>query len=111
MTRQAAAGGRTICVYCASSRQCHPAFHDAARRLGATLASAGFAIVYGVSDNRDSLWRNPDAERIGWRPRDSSERFRAGVDAHTPHPDPNDVQNRFHGGRFTQDGPFEDRPT
>ena len=69
----------------------------------------GFAIVYGVSDNRDSLWRNPDAERIGWRPRDSSERFRAGVEAHTPKPDPDDVQNRFHGGRFTQDGPFEDR--
>jgi len=25
-------------------------------------------------------------------------------------PDPTDVQNRFHGGKFTQDGPFEDRP-
>src|SRR5688500_6536531 len=48
----------------------------------------GFAIVYGVSNNRDSLWRNPDAERIGWRPRDSSERFRASVEARTPHPDP-----------------------
>jgi len=71
----------------------------------------GFAIVYGVSNNRDSLWRSPDAERIGWRPRDSSERFRANVEAHTPHPDPNDVQNRFQGGRFTQDGPFEDRAT
>jgi uncharacterized protein (TIGR00730 family) len=47
MTGQPAATGRTICVYCASSRQCNPAFHDAARRLGATLASAGFAIVYG----------------------------------------------------------------
>jgi uronate dehydrogenase len=69
----------------------------------------GFAVVYGVSNNRDTLWRNPDAARIGWRPNDSSEPFRAGVEARMPRPDPDDVQNRFHGGRFTQDGPFEDR--
>ena len=70
----------------------------------------GHTIVYGVSDNRDSLWRNPQAAKIGWTPRDSSEPFRAAVEARTPVPDPNDVQNRFHGGKFTQDGPFEDRP-
>lgn len=69
----------------------------------------GHAIVYGVSNNRDLLWRNPDAAKIGWTPRDSSEPFRAAVEARTPAPDPDDVQNRFHGGRFTQDGPFEDR--
>lgn len=69
----------------------------------------GHTIVYGVSANRDLLWRNPGAARIGWTPRDSSERFRAGVEATTPVPDPMDVQNRYHGGRFTQDGPFEDR--
>ena len=69
----------------------------------------GHAIVYGVSNNRDSLWRNPDAARIGWVPKDDSEAFRASVEARTPVPDPDDVQNRFHGGRFTQDGPFEDR--
>jgi len=69
----------------------------------------GHAIVYGVSNNRDSLWRNPDAAKVGWVPKDSSETFRAGVEAHMPVPDLNDVQNRFHGGRFTQDGPFEDR--
>jgi uronate dehydrogenase len=69
----------------------------------------GHAIVYGVSNNRDLLWRNPDAAKIGWTPKDSSEAFRAGVEARTPVPDRNDVQNRFHGGRFTQDGPYEDR--
>ena len=67
----------------------------------------GFAIVYGVSANRDTLWRNPDAARIGWAPKDDSEPFRAAVEARTPRPDPEDVQNRFHGGKFTQDGPFE----
>ena len=69
----------------------------------------GHAIVYGVSDNRDLLWRNPDAAKIGWAPKDSSEPFRASVEAATPLPDPDDVQNRYHGGRFTQDGPLEDR--
>jgi uronate dehydrogenase len=69
----------------------------------------GHLVVYGVSANRDSLWNNPGAARLGWTPKDSSEPFRAAVEAVAPVPDPNDVQNRFHGGRFTQDGPFEDR--
>lgn len=68
----------------------------------------GHAIVYGVSNNRDLLWCNPDAAKIGWSPKDSSEAFRAGVEARTPVPDPHDVQNRYHGGRFTQDGPFDE---
>jgi len=40
-------GERAVCVYCASSRSAHPEYRDAARRLGATLATAGFGIVYG----------------------------------------------------------------
>jgi uronate dehydrogenase len=72
-------------------------------------SDVGHEIVYGVSANRDLLWRNPGAARIGWTPQDDSEPFRAAVEARTPVPDPADVQNRFHGGRFTQDGPFEDR--
>jgi uronate dehydrogenase len=76
---------------------------------GLLAESVGHVIVYGVSNNRDSLWRNPDAAKIGWAPQDSSEPFRAAVEARQPRPDPADVQNRFHGGKFTQDGPFEDR--
>lgn len=37
----------TICVYCASSRQCAAEYHDAARRLGGTLAASGYGVVYG----------------------------------------------------------------
>jgi uncharacterized protein (TIGR00730 family) len=37
----------TVCVYCASSRRCHPDYHDAATRLGRVLAGAGYRIVYG----------------------------------------------------------------
>jgi uncharacterized protein (TIGR00730 family) len=38
---------RTVCVYCASSARCAPAYHDAARRLGGALADAGYTVVYG----------------------------------------------------------------
>jgi uncharacterized protein (TIGR00730 family) len=38
---------QAICVYCASSRQCDTEYHEAARRLGATLADSGYGVVYG----------------------------------------------------------------
>jgi uncharacterized protein (TIGR00730 family) len=36
-----------VCVYCASSRQCDPRYHQAAAELGRELAAAGVTIVYG----------------------------------------------------------------
>jgi len=36
-----------VCVYCASSRQCEPVYHESAARLGAILARRGVTIVYG----------------------------------------------------------------
>jgi uncharacterized protein (TIGR00730 family) len=36
-----------VCVYCASSEKTPPVYHDAASRLGRTLAEHGLAIVYG----------------------------------------------------------------
>lgn len=36
-----------ICVYAASSSQCDPAYHAAARRLGNLLARADATVVYG----------------------------------------------------------------
>ena len=38
---------RAVCVYCASSRSCHPEYHEAAYRLGVLLADGRFTIVYG----------------------------------------------------------------
>lgn len=38
---------RRVCVYCASSRQVHQEYHEAARRLGESLAGAGVTVVYG----------------------------------------------------------------
>ncbi len=36
-----------VCVYAASSKACHPDYHDAACRLGAFLAERRFGITYG----------------------------------------------------------------
>ena len=38
---------KRVCVYCASSRQADPGFHDAARRLGGLLAQGGVTVVCG----------------------------------------------------------------
>jgi uncharacterized protein (TIGR00730 family) len=38
---------KRVCVYCASSRQCDAAYHDAAARLGRTLARNKVTVVYG----------------------------------------------------------------
>lgn len=38
---------RTVCVYCASSRACHPDYHAEAFRLGQLLAEGGCSIIYG----------------------------------------------------------------
>ena len=40
-------GEPVVCVYCASSRACHPDYHAAAYRLGELLAEGGCSIVYG----------------------------------------------------------------
>jgi uncharacterized protein (TIGR00730 family) len=36
-----------VCVYCASSRQCDSAYHEAAQELGKELAAHSITIVYG----------------------------------------------------------------
>jgi uncharacterized protein (TIGR00730 family) len=38
---------KRVCVYCASSTQCDPVYHDAATRLGAVLARNQVTVVYG----------------------------------------------------------------
>lgn len=63
-------------------------------------------VVYGVSANRDVWWDNSAAAHLGFVPQDSSEVFRAKVEAQPPvaATDPNAV---YQGGAFTAQGPFE----
>jgi len=67
----------------------------------------GHTVVYGASANRDLWWDNHAAARLGFVPQDSSEVFRAKVEAQPPvsATDPNAI---YQGGAFTAQGPFGD---
>ena len=65
----------------------------------------GHLIVYGASANRDSWWRDDAAKVLGFVPKDSSERFRAQVEAQPPLP-ADDPAARYQGGAFVKAGPF-----
>ncbi|WMD20119.1 NAD(P)-dependent oxidoreductase [Achromobacter seleniivolatilans] len=65
----------------------------------------GHLIVYGASANRDSWWDNHAAAVLGFAPKDSSERFRAQVEAQAPLP-ADDPAARYQGGAFVKAGPF-----
>ena len=69
----------------------------AAPRLGRT-------IVYGASDNEEQWWDNREAAFLGWRPRHSSEKFRADVVARAEKQDPFDPAVVFQGGKFVPAG-------
>jgi uncharacterized protein (TIGR00730 family) len=58
---------RNVTVYCASSQQCAPLYHEAAARLGSALATAGFGVVYGGSV-MGSMGRLADAALAGGAP-------------------------------------------
>lgn len=42
-----ASNAKRVCVYCASSRACDPAYHAAAGEVGKVLAESGYSIIYG----------------------------------------------------------------
>ena len=56
--------------------------------------------------NRDTWWDNSKAAHLGYVPKDSSEQFRAKVEAQ-PMPDPNDLATIYQGGGFVKAGPYE----
>lgn len=68
----------------------------------------GHLIVYGVSNNRQVWWSNDHASFLGWTPLDSSEAFRAKVEAATSPEDRRDVAVVYQGGAFAAAGHFED---
>jgi uronate dehydrogenase len=75
---------------------------DFAALIGRVFAvpTLGCPIVWGVSDNKEVWWDNAAAAFLGWTPRDSSEKFRAGIAAQGPKPGPADPRTRWQGGAF-----------
>lgn len=66
----------------------------------------GHTIVYGMSANRDKWWDNSKAAHIGFHPQDSSEPFRAQIEALSPL-DADDPAGRYQGGGFVKSGPYD----
>ncbi|MGE0798828.1 MAG: NAD-dependent epimerase/dehydratase family protein [Lautropia sp.] len=83
-------------------------YDDLHRLVTACLTTPvlGHTIVFGVSDNTVTWWDNRCARHLGYRPQDSSDRFRDAVYARTPEPDLNDPAVQFQGGVFVRTGPL-----
>jgi uronate dehydrogenase len=75
-------------------------------RCSLAAPKLGHTIVYGMSANREVWWDNGKAAHVGYQPQDSSEPFRAKVEAQPPL-DPSDLAGKFQGGGFVKAGPFE----
>jgi len=84
-------------------------YDDLERLVQACLGAPvlGHTIVYGVSDNTTTWWDNTSARHIGFRPQDSSERFRAALEAKQPTIDLGDPVHIYQGGAFVRTGPFD----
>lgn len=83
--------------------------HDDMERLivaALTAPVVGHSIVYGASDNRTTWWDNSQGRHVGYAPRDSSEPWRAAIEAKQPPVDPTRPEARYQGGGFVVLGPF-----
>jgi uronate dehydrogenase len=84
-------------------------YDDLERLMRACLSApvVGHTIVYGMSDNTTTWWDNTSARHLGYRPHDSSEPFRAALQARQPVLDRDDPAVVYQGGVFVRTGPFE----
>jgi uronate dehydrogenase len=67
----------------------------------------GHTVVYGASANKVTWWDNRFAAHLNYQPQDSSEQFRAQVEAQ-PLPAADDPTMIYQGGAFVAAGPFGD---
>jgi uronate dehydrogenase len=83
-------------------------FDDLERLVISCLNSpvVGYGIIYGMSDNNHVWWDNTHAKHIGYKPLDSSEPYRAKVEAEQPKLDLTDPAVIYQGGGFVKAGPF-----
>ena len=86
-------------------------FHDLTRLVTCALLApqVGHTIVYAASDNTPSWWDNSLAAHLGWAPEDSSEPFRAEMEATAMHLPADDIAMQFQGGGFVKLGPWPNK--
>ena len=85
-------------------------FDDTERLIVAALTApvVGHSVIYGMSDNATTFWDNRSAAHIGYRPQDSSDKYRAATEARQPMIDPTQPTAQYQGGGFVTQGPFFD---
>lgn len=85
-------------------------FADCARLVEAALTAprVGHTISFGLSDNKVKAVDNRGAGHLGYVAQDSSEPFRAAVEAATPALDPNSPSVKYLGGWFCELGHPDD---
>lgn len=85
-------------------------FADCVRLVEAALTAprVGHTLAFGMSDNKVKTVDNSGANHLGYIPQDSSEPFRAAVEAHTPVPDPKAPAVKYLGGWFCDIGHPDD---
>ena len=76
-------------------------------RVSLFTPQVGHTVIFGMSDNADKWWDNAKAAHLGYRPQDSSEPWRAALEAKQPALDPKEPVVRFQGGGFVVKGPYE----
>ena len=74
---------------------------------GLYTPGVGHTVVYGASANREVWWDNRLVSHLGYVPKDTSEVFRAKVEAQ-PMPAADDPAMVYQGGAFVAAGPFGD---
>jgi uronate dehydrogenase len=85
-------------------------FDDCNRLVTAALTAprVGFTVAFGMSDNTVKPVDNRLAAHLGFHPQDSTEPFRAAVEARTPQPDPTAPSVQCLGGWFVDLGHPDD---
>ena len=83
-------------------------FDDTERLIVAALTApvVGHTVVYGMSDNATVFWDNTSARHIGYRPLDSSDKYRDAAEARQPTIDLTQPAALYQGGAFVTQGPF-----
>jgi uronate dehydrogenase len=76
---------------------------DAVRLVNACLRAPdlGFAVVYGISDNRRAWWDLEPGRAIGYHPVDDAELWAADIEA-TPATEADEFAARYVGGEFAR---------
>ena len=74
-------------------------------RCSLEAPAVGFTVVYGVSANARSWWKDDAAASLGYQPQDNAEEFAGQVEEPPPPGAPSRLADRLQGGSFVEIDP------